>query len=138
MTSTLIDSNVLIDVMEGRPIWHDWAVVRLAELAERGPFLLNQIVYGEASIPYDSEAIFEAGFRLEWAVREDIPWTAAFRAGKAFKQYKLRGGKRASVLPDFLIGAHAAVKGYRILTRDQARFRTYFPEIEVIAPDTHP
>jgi predicted nucleic acid-binding protein len=138
MTSTLIDSNVLIDVLEGRPVWYDWALARMAELAESGPFVFNQISYGEASIPYDSELIFDEGFRGPWVVREDLPWSAAFRAGKAFKQYRERGGQKSSILPDFLIGAHAAVKGYRVLTRDQARYRTYFPEVEVIAPDTHP
>ena len=138
MTSTVIDSNVMFDILDATPIWKDWSVQNLKKLEARGDFVINQIIYGEVSIPFRNEAQFTAAFPLDWARREDVPWPAAFRAGKAFIEYKKRGGPSKQVLPDFMIGAHAAIKGYRLITRDGARFRTYFPELEIIAPDTHP
>jgi predicted nucleic acid-binding protein len=138
MTSTLIDTNVFIDMLEQRPRWFAWATARVEQFSQVGKLVINQIAYGEASIPYDEEAIFAKSVDVDWIVREDLPWSAAYRAGEAFQTYKERGGLRDMILPDFFIGAHASVKGYRILTRDAARFRTYFPELEVIAPDTHP
>ncbi|MGH6854161.1 MAG: type II toxin-antitoxin system VapC family toxin [Aestuariivirga sp.] len=138
MTSTLIDTNVLVDVIEDRPAWSDWAAHHLAELSKSGSLVINQIIYAEASVPYVDPAAFERIVSTVWMEREDLPWAAAFRAGKAFQDYRQRGGLRNQSLPDFLIGAHAAVKNYRLLTRDATRFRTYFPEIEIIAPDTHP
>jgi predicted nucleic acid-binding protein len=138
MTSTLIDSNVLIDVLEQRLEWIGWVTSKLEQLSQTGTLVINQIAYGEASIPYDQEDVFATTVDTGWVVREDLPWSATFRAGKAFRQYRERGGVRDMILPDFFIGAHASVKGYKVLTRDGPRFRTYFPEIEVIAPDTHP
>ena len=134
MTSTLIDTNVFIDMLEQRPRWFAWATARVEQFSQ----VINQIAYGEASIPYDEEAIFAKSVDVDWIVREDLPWSAAYRAGKAFQTYKERGGQRDMILPDFFIGAHASVKGYRILTRVASRYRTYFPDVEVIAPDTHP
>ena len=138
MTSTLVDSNVMFDILDGTPIWKDWSVSRLRKLDLMGDFVINQIIYGEVSIPFRNEAQFTSAFPLHWARREDVPWSAAFRAGKAYIEYKRRGGGAKQILPDFMIGAHAAVKGYRLITRDGARFRTYFPDVEIIAPDTHP
>jgi predicted nucleic acid-binding protein len=138
MTSTLLDTNILLDVIENRPTWHDWAVAQMAASARIGSLLLNQITYSEASVHYSDEATFRLILDLPWVAKEDLPWDAGFRAGKAFLEYRKRGGPRDMILPDFFIGAHAAVKRHRVLTRDGARFRTYFPEVEVIAPDTHP
>lgn len=116
----------------------DWAADQFIRLSEMGDLVINQIVFSEASIPYDDEAVFTTSVNFGGIVKEDLPWPAAFRAGKAFQDYKARGGQRGMILPDFFIGGHASVRKYRILTRDSARFRTYFPEVEVIAPDTHP
>ncbi len=138
MTSTLIDTNILIDVLESREPFLGWVQRAFARLSEKGPLIINQIIYCEASVPYQSSVLFEAVVGGGWMKREDLPWEAAFRAGKAFEIYRRKGGAKQSALPDFFIGAHAAVKGHRLLTRDAARFRTYFPELEIIAPDTHP
>jgi hypothetical protein len=138
MTSTLIDTNILIDVLERRQPHLEWVRRAFNALAAEGALTINQVIYGEASVPYQSPEKFDAVLDGGWVKREDVPWEAAFRAGKAFETYRRKGGAKLNTLPDFLIGAHAAVKGYRILTRDAARFRSYFPEVEIIAPDTHP
>ncbi len=138
MTSTLIDTNILIDVLELRQPFLEWVRQAFAQLAEDGPLIINQVIYCEVSIPYKTAEGFDAVMGAGWMQREDLPWEAAFRAGKAFEAYRERGGLKHTSLPDFMIGAHASVKGHRILTRDAARFRTYFPEVTVIAPDTHP
>jgi predicted nucleic acid-binding protein len=138
MTSTLIDTNILIDVLEVRQPHVGWITRYLAALADDGPLVINQVIYGEASVPYPSKQEFDELVLRDWLDREHVPWEAAFLAGKAFDDYRQRGGVKLNTLPDFLIGGHAAVKNYRVLTRDPARFRTYFPEVEVIAPDTHP
>ena len=138
MTSTIIDTNILVDVLEQRQPYLAWVQRAFTRLSEEGPLVINQVIYGEASVPYPSKEDFDALVLSDLLAREDVPWEAAFRAGKAFDEYRRRGGVRANTLPDFLIGAHAAVKGYRLLTRDGARFRSYFPEVDVIAPDTHP
>lgn len=136
--STLIDTNVLLDVLEERPIGFDWAMRQLEVRASGGDLFINQIVYGEASVPYPSVGAFDQLLSNPWLNREELPWEAGFHAGKAFAEYRKRGGEKLHMLPDLLIGAHAMVKGYALLTRDPARFRTYFPSVPVIAPDTHP
>jgi predicted nucleic acid-binding protein len=138
MPSTLIDTNILLDVLEQRQQWSAWVYRQFERLAEDGDLIINQIIYGEASVPYATLAAFDEILPSEFIKREDFPWEAAFAAGKIHKRYRSGGGQKLSTLPDFLIGAHAAAKGYRILTRDAARFRTYFPSVDVIAPDTHP
>lgn len=138
MPSTLIDTNILLDVLEQRQQWLAWVLRQFERLAEDGDLIINQIIYGEASVPYASQSEFDDIFPSEIVKREDFPWAASFIAGKVHQQYRAGGGQKLSTLPDFLIGAHASVKGYRVLTRDAARFRTYFPNVEVIAPDTHP
>lgn len=131
---TLVDANVLIDVATDDPRWSDWSAAALAEAGQGGRLFINPIIYGEVSIAFDriedvDDLLPEVAFH-----REDLPWEAAFLAGKAFKVYRQRGGARTLPLPDFFIGAHAAVRGYKLLTRDAARFRTYFPTIEIVAP----
>ena len=138
MPSTLIDTNVLVDVLEKRLDWADWVLRQFTKLAADGDLVINQIVYGEASVPYSSLEAFDQALQEGWMRREDLPWEAAFIAGKVHQSYRSKGGVKSSVLPDFLIGAHAQFRGYRVLTRDPAGFRTYFPDVEIIAPDTHP
>ncbi len=138
MTSTLIDTNVLLDIVEMRQDWEEWSSRRVFEARLGGKVILNPIVYAEASIPYESATEFDAIIDDAGFVKEDLPWPAAFLAAKAHRQYRGRGGIRAQTLPDFFIAAHAAVKGFRLVTRDAARFRIYFPNLDIIAPDTHP
>ena len=131
----LVDTNVLIDVATEDPAWFEWSAGKLASVASREPLAINPIVYAEFSIHFDTIALVEealADFRFE---RLALPWDAAFLAGKAFKLYRRRGGKRTAPLPDFFIGAHAAVAGIGLLTRDARRFRDYFPRLKLIAPN---
>ncbi len=131
---TLVDSNVLLDVVTDDPTWADWSAESLAQLLDQGAVVINPIVYAEVSVGFDriedlDAALPETSFR-----REPLPYSAGFLAGKAFLTYRRSGGSRSAPLPDFYIGAHAAVTGYRILTRDAPRYRTYFPRVELITP----
>ncbi len=138
MSTTLLDSNVLIDLLENRPVWGAWSTRQLGLFGLTDFIAINQIVYGEASVPYAPQSAFDAVINVDWLKKEDLPWEATFLAGKVHAEYRRKGGQKTLALPDFLVGAHAAVKGFRLLTRDAARFRTYFPSVELIAPDTHP
>ncbi|MYZ48132.1 type II toxin-antitoxin system VapC family toxin [Propylenella binzhouense] len=135
--STLVDSNVLIDVIEMAEVWSEWSAARLAEAADLGEIIINPIVLAETSMHFLDEDAYEAA-AFARLTREQTPWEAAFRAGQAHARYRRSGGMRERTLPDFLIGAHAAVKGHRLLTRDARRYRAYFPDLDIIAPDTHP
>ena len=106
----------------------------LADAARRGPLVVNQLIVAEASVTLDTFEEVEEALTPVYFVRESLPWEAAFLAGRAFAAYRRRGGAKRSPLPDFYIGAHAAVAGMRQLTRDAARYRTYFPQVELIAP----
>ena len=138
MTSTLVDSNVLIDVLVGLGPWRRWSRTRLREAVDAGDVVVNQIIFAETAIHFEDTEVVEDVASLVRPTRESIPWEAAYEAGRAHREYRRRGGGRERTLPDFLIGAHAALKGYRLLTRDPRRYRQYFPDIEIIAPDTHP
>ncbi len=131
---TLVDSNVLIDVINDDPAWFEWSARALTRAADSGPIAINQIIYAELSVRYQSIDDFETavtGYQLE---RLDLPWDAAFLAGKAYKRYRDRGGSKAAPMPDFYIGAHAAVSGLTLLTRDARRYREYFPKLKIVAP----
>jgi predicted nucleic acid-binding protein len=138
MPATLIDANILLDVLEDRREWAPWAVRQIMRLSNEGDLVINQIIYSEVSVPYDSMELFDDILNPRWVRREELPWQAAFKAGKVHQLYRAKGGQKLSVLPDFMIGAHAEFNVYRVLTRDPKRFRTYFPEVELVAPDTHP
>ena len=131
---TLVDSNVLLDVLTEDERWLDWSYDALATAAELGPLYINPIIFSEVSIRFSrvedvEEAIPSSDFR-----RSSIPWAAAFLAGKAFMSYRGRSGTKASTPPDFFIGAHAAVDDLALLTRDARRYRPYFPTLELMAP----
>jgi predicted nucleic acid-binding protein len=130
----LVDSNVLLDVATEDPAWFAWSVAALQAAAERSHLVVNPLVYAEVSIAFLRIEEVEAALPHQLYRREHLPWEAGFLAGKAFLHYRKRGGVRSSPLPDFYIGAHAAVRQYRLLTRDAARYRTYFPTVELIAP----
>lgn len=132
---TLVDANVLIDVATADAQWSAWSEDALARAADGGWLVINPIIYSEFSVAYDRIEDVEAAAPESALRREALPYEAAFLAGKAFLGYRRRGGVRRSPLPDFYIGAHAAVRGYRLLTRDASRYRSYFPTIELIAPD---
>jgi predicted nucleic acid-binding protein len=137
-TSTLVDSNVLID-MWGPPVpMTEWSRSALTTCHGDGALVVNTIVWSELAPLAPEEASLESAFARLGFDRELVPWNAAFVAGIAHSRYRRSGGTRERTLPDFLIGAHAAVAGHRLLTRDPARYRTYFPDLEIIAPDTHP
>ena len=133
MSSTLVDSNVLIDLFDEDSEWRDWSDAMLTRCASRGPLIINPIVYAEVSAGFESIEDVEQALPESYLRREPLPWTAAFLAGRAFVLYRRRGGKTVAPLPDFYIGAHAAVAGYTLLTRDARRYRDYFPKLRLIA-----
>jgi predicted nucleic acid-binding protein len=134
MRAVLVDSNVLLDVVTGDPQWCQWSEEALARCADSASLIINPIVYAEVSVGFRQIEELEAALPVHFFRRESLPWEAAFLAGKCFVEYRRRGGERRSPLPDFYIGAHAAVRDYRLLTRDAGRFRFYFPSLELIAP----
>ncbi len=134
MTPVLVDSNVLLDVVTDDPTWGSWSGTTLARTADEAVLVINALVYAEVSIGFAAIEALEDALPADLYRREDLPYDAAFLAGKAFLKYRQRGGTKRSPLPDFYIGAHAAVSRYRLLTRDATRYRTYFPKLELIAP----
>ena len=130
----LVDTNVLLDVATEDPLWFDWSASRLAQAANRDGLAINAIVYAELSVHYDTLEALEAALSGHPFARLALPWDAAFVAGKAYRRYRSRGGAKRSPLPDFYIGAHAAVAGLALLTRDTKRYREYFPTLRLIAP----
>lgn len=132
--ATLVDSCVLLDVALEDPSWATWSAQALAEAADSGVLVINPIVYAEISVGYDTVEELDAFLPPEEYQRQPLPYSAGFLSGKAFAKYRRAGGAKKPPLPDFYIGAHAAVTGYRLLTRDDARYRTYFPALTLIAP----
>jgi predicted nucleic acid-binding protein len=131
---TLVDSNVMLDILTEDPTWAQWSGDALARAGDEGLLVINPIVYAEVSTGFEriedlDDVVPDGEFE-----REPLPYQAGFLAGKAFLAYRKRGGQRRSPLPDFYIGAHAAVRRYRLLTRDVARYRSYFPSVELLAP----
>lgn len=133
---TLVDSNVLLDILTEDAQWEDWSTVALADAAEAGPLYINPIVYSEVSIRFTTVEALEDALPPQDYRREPIPWSAAFLAGKVFLDYRRNKGTKSTTLPDFFIGAHAAVAGLELLTRDAGRYRTYFPTVSLITPET--
>ncbi len=134
MTPVLVDSNVLLDVLTADSKWGEWSADRIAECARTAMLVINPLIYAEVSIGFDRIEELEDALPPDFFRRENLPWEAAFLAGKCFLQYRRRGGTRPTPLPDFYIGAHGAIRGYRLLTRDPRRYRTYFPGLEILAP----
>lgn len=135
MTAVVVDSNVLIDVITDDATWGEWSSDALQRAADEAILVINALIYAEVSIGFDSIEALEETLPRDLYRREHLPYEAAFLAGKAFRRYRASGGARRSPLPDFYIGAHAAVAGHRLLTRDAARYRTYFAGLRLIAPD---
>jgi len=134
----LVDSNILLDVATGDPTWCEWSRRALVEAAEHTSLIINPIVYAEVSANYSTIELLDAALPEALYRREPLPWEAGFLAGRSFQVYRRRGGQRRSPLPDFYIGAHAVAGRFALLTRDVARYRTYFPTIEILAPARRP
>jgi predicted nucleic acid-binding protein len=130
----LVDTNILLDLVTNDADWAAWSLARLEEASLAGPILINDIIYAETSIRYDRIEDLDTMLHDAMIEMAPIPRPALFLAGKAFQQYRAAGGARTGVLPDFFIGAHAAVEGWPLLTRDARRYRTYFPRVTLIAP----
>ena len=134
MGAVMVDSNVLLDVATNDPKWGDWSAATLARTADRTILVINPLIYAEVSIGFDAIEDLEAALPADLYRREELPYEAGFLAGKCFLRYRRSGGLGRSPFPDFYIGAHAAVAGYGLLTRDVTRYRTYFPDLPLIAP----
>lgn len=134
MKGVLIDSNIFIDILTEDPHWYTWSSQQLEELGDRHTLYINKIIYAEVSISFNKIEDLEAALPHHLFKRSQIPWEAAFLAGKAFIKYRKTGGSKNQPLPDFLIGAHAAVDNLALLTRDKNRFQHYFPQLTVISP----
>jgi predicted nucleic acid-binding protein len=133
-TGVLVDSNVLLDIAYDDPSWGDWSRSALTECAEHSTLVINPIIYAEVSVGFTSIEALDASFPALLYERQPLPWRAAFLAGKCFRDYRRRGGQRTTALPDFYIGAHAAITRLALLTRDVSRYRSYFPTVEILAP----
>ena len=134
MRPVLVDSNVILDVVQEESRWTAWSTGAIEWFADQVGLVINPIIYAEVSIGYRRIEEVETILPVDIYRREALPYEAVFLAGKAFLTYRRSGGERTSPLPDFYIGAHAAVRGYRLLTRDTRRFGSYFPTVELIAP----
>jgi predicted nucleic acid-binding protein len=134
LNATLVDSNVLFDFLSEDEEWNDWSGAMLSEAAHRGAVVINPLIYAELGIRYTRIEDLDEALPADYFMRAPLPWEAAFLAGKCYERYRRRGGTRRSPLPDFYIGAHAAVTGMTLLTRDARRYRGYFPKLRIIAP----
>ncbi len=133
---TLVDSNILLDIFTKTPNWWNWALIQLEEAALHGPLLINDVIYAESSVRFQSIDEFDAALAVAGITVASMPRKALFLAGKAFARYRAAGGTRTGVLPDFFIGAHAELEGLPLLTRDAQRYRHYFPSVNLIAPES--
>ena len=131
---TLVDTNVLLDLVTNDPVWADWSIAQLEAASLTGPLLINDIIYAELAVRYERIEELDGFIDEAELILAPFPRAALFLAGKAFTQYRRAGGSRTGVLPDFLIGAHAAVQTLPVLTRDVGRYHSYFPTIELISP----
>ncbi len=136
MPEMMVDSNVLLDVLTNDPSWFEWSTEALTLAAQQHVLVINPIIYAEVSIGFDRIEDLNEALPEQMVERRPIPLEAAFLAGKAYDRYRRQGGQKRSHLPDFFIGAHAAVQNMTLITRDAARYRTYFPTLELVCP--HP
>ena len=132
--AALVDANVLLDIVTNDPTWFEWSSATLAEWVERDVLFVNPIIYAEVSVGFKAIEEIEDALPHDAFRRAPLPWEAAFLAGKCFLEYRRRGGAKRYPLPDFYIGAHAAVSKMALITREAARYRTYFPGVKLVAP----
>lgn len=138
MSDTLVDANVIVDIFAADPDWREWSRQRLLEARGAGNLVINPIVYAEVAAMFPTQRQLDEALGGDRFLKEDLPWEAAFSAGRAFLAYRRAGGPKRSPLPDFYIGAHADVRGYDLLTRHLARYRRAFPTLRIVSPETHP
>lgn len=138
MTDTLVDANVIIDIFGADPVWRDWSKERLLTAKREGALVINPIIYAEVAASFPTQRRLDDALGADRYHRENLPWEAAFNAGRAFLAYRRAGGTKRSPLPDFYIGAHAEVRGYNLLTRDFGRYRQAFPALRIVSPESHP
>ena len=131
----LVDTNVLVDVLENDPEWADWSIAQLQAQSKVHRLVINPIIYSELSLTFSKVEAMDAVIESMELRMLEIPKPALFLAGKAFVQYRRNGGVKSNVLGDFFIGAHAAVSGLPVLTRDTHRFKSYFPSVKLVAPE---
>ena len=134
MASILVDANVLLDVMTEDSTWGDWSANMIADLSEAHVLVINPIIYAEISVRFERIEDLESAIEESGLERRPLPWEAAFLAGKCHLKYRRQGGIKRSPMPDFYIGAHAAVEQLPLLTRDAKRFRAYFPRLDLLCP----
>ena len=134
MATAMVDSNVLLDVLTEDKRWFTWSSEALTEYGENHILVINPIIYAEVSVGFGRIEALERALPEDMVLRRSIPPEAAFLAGKCFERYRRRGGIKRSPLPDFFIGAHAAVEGMVLITRDKSRYRDYFPTLDLICP----
>lgn len=132
---TLVDSNVLLDILTEDPTWRGWSSDALAQATDTGPLYINPIIYSEVSVRFTTIEALEDALPPQDYRREAVPWAAAFLAGKVYLDYRRNQGTKSTTLPDFFIGAHAAIADLELLTRDVGRYRTYFPTVVLVAPN---
>ncbi len=133
MTTTLIDSSVLLDILAPSP-WREWSEEHLAEAVNDGEVAINQVIYAEIAVGFNTRERLERTLQAAGLKRLSLPWASAWLVAQAFGRYRRAGGPRTLPLPDFFIGAHAQAAGLALLTRDPARVKTYFPDVSLIAP----
>jgi predicted nucleic acid-binding protein len=132
--ATLVDTNVLLDLLSHDEKWLSWSSEALAEAADAGPLVINPVIFSEVSIRFSRIEDVDEALPAAHFVRAPLPWSATFLAGKCYVRYRRQGGTKTAPLPDFFIGAHAAVSRLRLLTRDAARYRSYFPTVDLLSP----
>ena|SRR5689334_20482244 len=131
---TLVDSNVLVDVLANDAKWMEWSASALEAASLRGELLVNDIVYAELAVKSHSKADLDAALRTVGVIFQWVPEEALYLAGKVYDRYRAAGGTRQTLLPDFFVGAHAQIARVPLLTRDSRRYRTYFPDVSLITP----
>lgn len=134
VAGTLVDSNVLLDVLTEDDEWFDWSAAMIERAANAEPLYINPIIYAEVSVGFSRIEELDEALPPGYYRRADLPWAAGFLAGHAYAKYRRGGGARRSPMPDFYIAAHAGLGGFRLLTRDARRYRAYFPSLRLIAP----
>lgn len=134
MSSILVDSNVILDVFTEDPAWYRWSAAKLGECADTATLAINPVIYSEVSLRFETIEELDEALPVEFFARLPLPWEAAFLAAKCYVTYRSSRGAKSSPLPDFYIGAHAAVLDMALLTRDPKRYRTYYPRLRLISP----
>ena len=131
----LVDTNVLLDVLENDPAWAEWSLHQLRAQSQAHDLAINPVIYAELSLAFNSVAALDSAIEGMGLIVQELPRSALFLAGRAFLKYRREGGHKSNVLADYFIGAHAAVQSWSILTRDARRYRNYFPTVVLVTPD---